>query len=111
MKEFVENLIAKLQSDVNYNDGAEVGAKQAIDIVNQLAEAYKKQTHENGIAEVSENRGANDFELRVRMDFYMAMKENETEEEAKARFYNEFKTENMTTESSMQLYEFEVQAC
>lgn len=50
-------------------------------------------------------------ELRVHMDFYMEMKENETEEDAKARFYKEFSTEKMTTESSMQVYEFEVQEC
>lgn len=48
-------------------------------------------------------------ELRVRMDFYMQMNENETEEEAKARFYNEFSTEKMTTESSIQVYEIETQ--
>lgn len=48
-------------------------------------------------------------ELRVHMDFYMEMKENETEEDAKARFYEEFSTENMSSESSFQIYEFEVQ--
>lgn len=50
-------------------------------------------------------------ELRVRMDFYMELKENETEEEARSRFDKEFTTENMTTESSFQVYEYEVQEC
>lgn len=48
-------------------------------------------------------------ELRVHMDFYMEMKENETEEDAKDRFNKEFTTEYMSTESSIQTYEFEVQ--
>lgn len=50
-------------------------------------------------------------ELRVHMDFYMKMKENEDLESAKARFYAEFQTENMTTDSDAQIYEFEVQEC
>ena len=48
-------------------------------------------------------------ELKVRMTFYMEMKDGETEQEAIDRFYKEFTTENMTTESSMQVYDMEVQ--
>ena len=47
-------------------------------------------------------------ELKINMTFYMEMKENETEEEAIDRFYREFTMENMTTESSMQVYNHEV---
>lgn len=48
-------------------------------------------------------------ELKVHMMLYMEMKENETEEEAKARFYEEFSTENITTETSIDVYEFDVE--
>lgn len=48
-------------------------------------------------------------ELKVHMTFYMEMKDGETEQEAIDRFYKEFSTENMTTESSMQVYDMEVQ--
>ena len=41
MKDFVNKLIKRLQSEVNYNDGAENGAKQSIAIVNELAEEYE----------------------------------------------------------------------
>ena len=43
------------------------------------------------------------------MTFYMEMKDGETEQEAIDRFYKEFTTENMTTESSIQVYDMEVQ--
>ena len=48
-------------------------------------------------------------ELKVDMTFYMEMKDGETEQEAINRFYKEFTTENMTTESSIQVYDMEVQ--
>lgn len=48
-------------------------------------------------------------ELKVDMTFYMEMKDDETEQEAIDRFYKEFTTENMTTESSIQVYDMEVQ--
>ena len=41
-------------------------------------------------------------ELKVDMTFYM-------EQEGIDRFYKEFTTENMTTESSIQVYDMEVQ--
>lgn len=47
-------------------------------------------------------------ELRVHMDFYMRLKDGETEQEAINRFYKEFSTENMTTESDIQVYDMEV---
>ena len=48
-------------------------------------------------------------ELKVDMTFYMEMKDGETEQESIDRFYKEFTTENMTTESSIQVYDMEVQ--
>lgn len=48
-------------------------------------------------------------ELKVDMTFYMKMKDGETEQESIDRFYKEFTTENMTTESSIQVYDMEVQ--
>lgn len=48
-------------------------------------------------------------ELKINMTFYMEMKDGETEQEAINRFYDEFTTENMTTESSVQAHNFEVQ--
>lgn len=47
-------------------------------------------------------------ELRVHMDFYMRLKDGETEQEAINRFYEEFSTKNMTTESDIQVYDMEV---
>lgn len=41
-------------------------------------------------------------ELRVNMDFYMKVKENETEEDAIARFEKEF------SDKEFQAYEYEV---
>lgn len=50
-------------------------------------------------------------ELRVRIDFYLTMREGETEEQAKERFYDLMRSlegvENQ--ESSFQAYEFEVE--
>ena len=43
MKEFAEKLIERLKSEVNYNDGAEIGSRQAIEIVKDLA-----SEHNNG---------------------------------------------------------------
>lgn len=48
-------------------------------------------------------------ELKVHMMFYMQMKDGETEEEAKERFWNEFTTEAMTTESVVNVFDFEVE--
>ena len=48
-------------------------------------------------------------ELKVHMMFYMEMKDGETEEEAKTRFWNEFTTEAMTTESSINVFEYGVE--
>lgn len=47
-------------------------------------------------------------ELKVHMDFYMRLKDGETDQEAINRFYKEFFTENMTTKSDMQVYDMEV---
>lgn len=44
MNEFIKKLIERLESEVNYNDGAEIGSKQAIEIVNQLAEEYNNES-------------------------------------------------------------------
>lgn len=48
-------------------------------------------------------------ELKVHMMLYMEMKDNETKEEAKERFWNEFTTEKMTTESCIDVYDFGVE--
>lgn len=50
-------------------------------------------------------------ELRVKLDFYLTMKDGETETQAKDRFYEIIATmQNITKqESSFQVYEEEVQ--
>lgn len=48
-------------------------------------------------------------ELKVNMTFYMLMKDGETEEEAKERFWSEFTTEAMTTESYVQVHDMMAQ--
>lgn len=48
-------------------------------------------------------------ELSVHMRLYIEMKDGETREEAEKRFWEEFSTENMTTESSIDVYEFGVE--
>ena len=40
---------------------------------------------------------------------FWTVEDGETEQEAIDRFYKEFTTENMTTESSIQVYDMEVQ--
>lgn len=48
-------------------------------------------------------------ELKVHMMLYVTMKENETEDEAQERFWNEFSTENITTETCIDVYEFGIE--
>ena len=40
MQEVFEKIIERFKSEVNYNDGAEIGLKQAIEIVKQEADMY-----------------------------------------------------------------------
>ena len=40
-------------------------------------------------------------ELKIETIIYMEMKEGETEQEAKMRFWDEFSTENISTETSL----------
>lgn len=40
MQEVFEKIIERFKSEVNYNDGAEIGLKQAIEIVKQEEEQY-----------------------------------------------------------------------
>ena len=49
MNEFVEKLSERLKSEVNYNDGAEIGSRQAIEIVKDLV-----SEHNNGWIPCSE---------------------------------------------------------
>lgn len=46
MNETFDKIIKRLKSEVNYNDGAEIGLKQAIKIVTQEAEEYSKKEEE-----------------------------------------------------------------
>lgn len=48
-------------------------------------------------------------ELKVTMTLYMQMKDGETDDEAITRFNEEFTTENVTTETEVNVWEFEVQ--
>ena len=47
--EVFEKIIERLKSEVNYNDGAETGLNQSIEIVNQAAAECKKTLHETMI--------------------------------------------------------------
>ena len=49
------------------------------------------------------------FDVNIKADTWYCAIEAETEQEAIDRFYKEFTTENMTTESSIQVYDMEVQ--
>lgn len=40
MQKIFEKIIERFRSEVNYNDGAEIGLKQSIEIVNQEADQY-----------------------------------------------------------------------
>ena len=42
MNEAFDKIIKRLKSEVNYNDGAEIGLKQAIEIVKQEEEQYEE---------------------------------------------------------------------
>ena len=51
MQRAFENVIKRLKSEVNYNDGAEIGLKQAIEIVKQEAEQYEECYNDCGDCE------------------------------------------------------------